>query len=221
MEKPLDFQLFDNISAEEQASMLQCLGAVSRDYQKNEFIFLEGDQLDCIGVVVRGIVRMVKEDVWGQKSILLALGPGELFGESFACGAQAGSIVSFQAAAPCSILLLNFRRVLRTCTTSCIFHHRLIENMVSLLARKNVQLMEKMEIVSKKTLRERVFVWMSQQAQKQGAKKFQSPMGRLELAEYLCVDRSALTRELNRMEQDGILHYDKNVFELLSPAAIR
>ena len=86
--------------------------------------------------------------------------------------------------------------------------------MVTLIAHKNVKLMNKMEILSKKSIRERVLTWLSQQVQLNGSEKFESPLGRIELADYLCVDRSALTRELSRMKADGLLNYDKNTFSM-------
>ncbi|MBR2008655.1 MAG: winged helix-turn-helix domain-containing protein, partial [Peptococcaceae bacterium] len=95
------------------------------------------------------------------------------------------------------------------------FHHRLIENLVQLIADKNLALMKKVEVVTKKTLREKILAYLSQQAQLQSSEYFEIPLGRLELAEYLCADRSALTRELNAMRLDGIIDYDKNVFRLL------
>lgn len=206
--------LFENIREEELTPMLQCLGAIHKTFQKSEFIFLEGDKLTQIGVVVKGTVHMLKEDAWGERTILSFIESGELFGESFACGEMNSSCVSFHAATDCEILLLDFRKVFCTCTLSCAFHHRLIENMVAVMAHKNVLLMNKMEIVSKKTIRERLLVWLSQEVQKNGSRRFSSPMGRTDLAAYLCVDRSALSRELANMKRDGLVDFDRDSFDL-------
>jgi CRP-like cAMP-binding protein len=157
---------------------------------------------------------MVKEDVWSEKTILVTMTSGEIFGESFVCGEYSSSHVSFQAATDCKILCLSFHRVLCSCSKSCVFHHKLIENMVTLIARKNVKLMDKMEILSKKSIRERILTWLSQQVQINQSDKFESQMGRIELADYLCVDRSALTRELSRMKAGGLLDYYKNTFSM-------
>lgn len=211
-----DSRLFENIQESELSSMLGCLGAAFRDYQKSEFIFLEGAEIKQIGVVVEGTVHMVKEDVWGGKAILAVMTHGEIFGESFVCGEFDRSTVSFQAATDCKILCLSFHRVLCVCSRACSYHNRLVENMVTLIARKNVKLMDKMEILSKKSIRERILTWLSQQVQFNGAKTFVSPLGRLELADYLCVDRSALTRELSRMKSEGLLDYDKNTYVLIA-----
>lgn len=209
--------LFENIQEPDFSAMLSCLGAAVREYNKSEFVFLEGAELKQIGVVIEGAVHMVKEDVWGEKTILAVMTTGEIFGESFACGDYGSSIVSFQAAADCKILCLSFHRVLCVCSKACAYHNRLVENMVMLIARKNVKLMEKMEVLSKKSIRERILTWLSQQVQLYGSETFRSPLGRLDLADYLCVDRSALTRELSRMKADGLLNYDKNTFVLKAP----
>jgi len=98
---------------------------------------------------------------------------------------------------------------------SCTFHHRLIENMVRLIGDKNVQLMQKIEIISKKTLRGKIMAYLQNQSLEQNSRQFTIPLGRLELAEYLCADRSALTRELSCMEKEGLIRYEKNHFQLL------
>jgi CRP-like cAMP-binding protein len=209
--------LFENIQEPDLSAMLDCLGAAVRDYKKSEFIFLEGAELKQIGVVIEGSVYMVKEDVWGEKTILAVMTSGEIFGESFVCGDCDCSTVSFQASADCKILCLSFHRVLCVCRKACAYHNRLVENMVTLIAHKNVKLMEKMAVLSKKSIRDRILTWLSQQVQFYGSKTFLSPLGRLDLADYLCVDRSALTRELSRMKSDGLLDYDKNTFVLKAP----
>ena len=206
--------LFENIKEDELFSVLNCIGATVRSFQKSEFIFIEGSELKQVGVVISGTVHMVKEDIWGSKNILLAITKGEIFGESFVCGEYSSSSVSFQAADSCKILCLPFHRVLCACNKSCVYHHKLIENMVTLIARKNVELMNKMEILSKKSIRERVLTWLSQQIQIKCSERFESSMGRMELADYLCVDRSALTRELSKMRDEGLIYYNKNTFSM-------
>lgn len=209
-----DIRLFAGINESDIPHMLGCIEGTERRYKKGEYIFMEGDDLKRIGLIIDGTVQMIKEDVWGDKMILATCPPGELLGESFVCNDNSSSTVSFLATSNCRILLLPFRRLLTTCGMACKFHQRLIENMVVVIARKNVTLMNKMEMLSKKTIRDRILVWLSQQAQAHGNIRFISPLGRMELAEYLCVDRSALTRELVNMKQDGLLDFERNTFEL-------
>ena len=101
------------------------------------------------------------------------------------------------------------------CTNACDFHHRLVENMVRIIAAKNRDLMRKVEIVSKKTLRDKILTYLSVQAQNRNSRYFQIPLSRGELAEYLCADRTALSRELAAMRDDGLIDFDKNVFKIL------
>ena len=212
-----EMRLFGGIRWQDLPHLLACIGGVERSCARGSFIFLEGEALRQVGVIISGTVQMVKEDVWGSRMILTSFAPGDVFGESFVCNDQAASTVSFLATADCRILFLPFHRLLAACARSCQFHHRLIENMAVILAAKNVQLMNKMELLAKKTIRERILLWLSQQAQYQGSTRITSPLGRVELAEYLCVDRSALTRELNRMKADGLIDFKRNAFELRVP----
>jgi CRP-like cAMP-binding protein len=138
-----------------------------------------------------------------------------VFGETFACGNDNQSVVTFLVSEDAQILFMPFDRVMHNCTITCVFHHRLIENMVSIIARKNRDLMRKVEVVSKRTIREKLLTYLSIQAQIQESRYFEIPFRRVELAEYLCVDRSALTRELVKLKDDGIIDYDKNCFRIL------
>ena len=157
---------------------------------------------------------MVKEDVWGNTTILTRMTRGHLFGESFACGSDDVSTVAFLATENTEVLWLPFDRVMSTCCNSCAFHQQIIKNMVIMLANKNQSLMEKIEVVSKKTLREKILSYLSQEAQRQNSKYFEIPLGRIELADYLCTDRSALARELGKMRKEGLIDYDKNLFRI-------
>ena len=210
-----DSLLFSGIQPEDMAGMLGCIGYHVRSYEKGEIIAFEAEIINHVGVVLSGKVDMVKEDLWGNRTMLVRAGKDEVFGETFACGEDAMSMVTFQAAENTQVLFLSFCRVMHTCSHACVFHQTLIENMVRLIARKNRELMRKVEVVSKRNLREKILAYLSIQAQQQNAKTFEIPLGRLELAEYLCTDRSALTRELAKMQAEGLIDYHKNTFRIL------
>ncbi|BCJ93675.1 Crp/Fnr family transcriptional regulator [Anaerocolumna cellulosilytica] len=209
--------LFVGISKTELISMMECLGSYIKTYKKSEIIILVNQKVKCVGVVLAGSVMMIKEDIWGNKTILAVIEKGEVFGETFACGSILSASVTYVAGKEARILYLPFNQVMHTCTRSCVFHHRLIENMVTAIANKNIQLMEKLEITTKKTLREKISSFLSIQAQRNNSKYFTVTMGRTELAEYLCADRSALTRELNTMKKEGLIDFEKNTFKIVSP----
>ena len=208
-------QLFAGIRKEDMAGMLGCIGYHIRSYSKGEIIAFEAEIIDHVGVVLKGKVDMLKEDLWGNRTMLVRVGKDEVFGETFACGEDALSTVTFAAAEDTQVLFLSFCRVMHTCTHACVFHQTLIENMVRIIARKNRELMRKVEVVSKKSLREKILAYLSIQAQQQNGKIFDIPLGRMELAEYLCADRSALTRELAKMREEGIIDYHRNTFKIL------
>jgi len=158
---------------------------------------------------------MIKEDLWGNRTMLIRIRKDELFGETFACGTDSQSVVTYIAADDSRVVFLPFERVMHNCTTACEFHHRLIENMVTVIAGTNRDLMRKIEVISKKSLREKILACLSIQAQEQASRYIELPLKRGELAEYLCADRSALTRELKKMKEEGLIDYDRNRFRIL------
>ena len=207
--------LFAGIRPEDMEGMLGCIGYHIREYQKGEIISFEEENFNHVGVVLSGAVDMLKEDVWGNRTMLVRSYPEDIFGETFACGEDSLSVVTFAAAEDSRVMFLSFCRVMHTCTHACVFHQPLIENMVRLIARKNRELMRKVEVVSKKTLREKILSYLSIQAQAQKSTSFEIPLGRVEWAEYLCADRSALTRELAKMKDEGLIDYHRNSFKIL------
>ena len=207
--------LFDGIKAEERKVMLGCIGYHISTFRKGDIVAFEDENIKHIGIVMAGSVDMVKEDLWGNKTMLVRMQKDEIFGETFACGSDNLSVVTFLVSEDAQILFIPFDRVMHSCTMACQFHHRLIENMVRVIADKNRDLMRKVEVVSKRTIREKLLAYLSIQAQDQNSRYFEIPLGRVELAEYLCVDRSALTRELVKMKEDGLIDYEKNTFRML------
>lgn len=213
-EQLADMVMFQGIEKENIGILFGCLGSYPRSYAKGESISYEQNAVRNIGIVLSGSVHMVKEDVWGNSTIMARMTRGHVFGESFACGSDSSSSVIFRAAEQTVVLMIPYDRLMSTCCNSCAFHQQIIKNMVIMLANKNQALMEKIEVVSKKTLREKILSYLSQEAQRQESKYFEIPLGRIELADYLCTDRSALTRELGKMRQEGLIDYDKNLFRI-------
>lgn len=206
---PDDLPLFDGVHPEKRTAMLTCLGARVRTVRKGEFLVLAQDEVNYIGIVLSGEVHMIHEDRWGDKAVLAVIHSGGLFGETFVCGTILQSIVTFQAVKNTKFLALPFQKVLHICTNACPFHHRLIENMLHLMADKNAQLLTKLEVVSKKTLRKKLLTYFSFQSERAGSPTFTIPMTRTQLADYLCADRTAVARELARMKEDGLIEIDQ------------
>ncbi|SHI73969.1 Crp/Fnr family transcriptional regulator [Parasporobacterium paucivorans] len=214
-DKITKYPIFEKIDSGDMGGLLTCMQAHEVFYKKGSFIALNGEIIKSIGLVLEGKIQMIKEDHWGNKAIFAVMNESDLFGESFIFSKTAATTVSFFAPVDCRVLYLSFGALMHTCSKTCAFHQQLIENMVMLIAKKNLQFIDKLEITSKMTLREKILTFLSQQAQAAGTSYFTVPMGRLEMAEYLCANRSALTRELTNMQQEGIIDYDKNTFRLL------
>lgn len=208
----LQSPLFAGMSYEDRKAALDCIGYHISTFPKGAVIAFEEENIRHVGIVLSGAVDMIKEDIWGNKTLLVRSGKEEMFGETFACGTDNLSVVTFMAAEGAKILFIPFDRTMRNCKMACSFHQKLMENMVQVIAGKNRDLLRKVEVVSKRTIREKILTYLSIQSQTRASGCFEIPLGRIELAEYLCVDRSALTRELAKMRDEGLIDYDKNRF---------
>lgn len=206
--------LFKGIAEKELKELLKCLNAKETAYEKNEFIFRAGDKASSIGVIISGGVYVLKEDFWGNRTILAKLEEGDLFGEAFACREEEKLPVSVMAVEKSRILFVDYRRIINNCPNTCVFHASLIENMIRILAGKNVMLTQKMEHLSKRTTREKILSYLSAQAVRCGSNAFTIPFNRQELADFLCVERSAMSAELGKMHKEGLLSCEKNRFVL-------
>lgn len=206
--------LFAGIAENELKSLLVCLKAVKRSFSRDELIFVAGDRATAVGIVLSGGVRVVQEDFWGHRAILAHVEPSGLFGEAFSCAEDTVLPVSVIAAEACEILLVDYRKIVTTCSSACGFHTRLVMNMLRIVAHKNILLTQKIEHLSKRTTREKMLSFLSAQAVAAKSTVVEIPFNKTELAEYLCVNRSALSRELSAMQEEGLLQNTKNHFEL-------
>ncbi len=211
---PGNISLFEGIKSDELASLFSCMSVRMRSYVKGECIFREGDPVDSLGIILSGFVQIVKNDYDGNRMIQASFGTGALFAESFVCAGIERFPVSVIAAENSEILFVPFRKLMHSCEASCSFHQLLIENMMKVIARKNLMLSMKIEIAGKRTIREKVLAYLGQEKRKAIQSSFRIPYTRLELADFLCVDRSALSRELGHMQKDGLISYDKDCFTL-------
>ena len=217
-------QVFQGIQKDDLYRLLRCCGAQLKIYRKGEIIILDEDYLNWAGIVVSGEIQLFQETMQGTRSLMLLLHRGELFGESFACGFQQESRMFVGAVCRAEVLLLPFDRVLHRCDPGCEFHRRLAENMVPMLADKNVRLMERMQIVSQRSLREKVqtYLYLEQKHYEQLPREerncpdgwFEISHNRTQMAEFLCADRTALSRVLTEMKEEKQVDFDKNMFRL-------
>lgn len=207
-------RLFDNINENDIENIINCLGAKEKKYSKGSYIYGLGDRISALNMVAEGEIHIVKEDYWGNLSILTEIGVGELFGETYACLKNIPLQVNVVAVKDCTIIEFDMNRVINSCSNSCQFHSKLIQNLLFVMASKNFMLTDKLEAMSQRSIRDKVITYLSQQSGKNNSRKFDIPFNRQQLADYLAVDRSALSKEICRLRDDGILIFDKNHFEL-------
>lgn len=206
--------LFSGIEDAEIEAMTDCLGAEKREYGKDELVYRFGDTVESIGLVLTGKVYIVREDFWGNRNIVGMAGPGQTFAESYACTA-APLGVAVLAGEKTTVAFFRVRRVLTTCPNACAFHARLVRNLLSVLAEKNLAMNEKLTHVTQRTLREKLLSYLSSESARAGSARFDIPFNRQQLADYLSADRSALSAELSRMREEGVVEFEKNSFRLL------
>ena len=210
-------ELFRQIDAMKLLVMLKCLGAQVRTVDKNQIIFQEGDQAKYVGIVLSGSVQVVRDDYYGNRSIVANIEPAQLFAESFSCANVEHLPISVVASSDSEIMLIDCKRILTICSNTCEFHHQLVTNLLRVVSAKNLMLNQKIEFTSKRTTREKLMAYLMFQAKKNGSSSFTIPYDRQELADYLGVERSAMSAELGKLRRGGALEFKKNAFRLISP----
>ncbi|WMJ85022.1 Crp/Fnr family transcriptional regulator [Oscillospiraceae bacterium LTW-04] len=208
-------RLFAGIDLQELEAMLSCLSATVRNFKKGDYIIRSGDSVSSVALVASGSVHIQREDFWGNRTILSEIAESGLFGESYACAPGKPTPINAVAAQNCTIIFLDVRRIITTCSSVCAFHARLIQNLITVLAFKNIMLTDKIEHISQRSTREKLLSYLSEQAQAAGSSSFDIPFNRQQLADYLCVDRSAMSNALGQLRDEGVLNFNKSHFELL------
>ena len=198
--------LFGGIEEEDLASMLACLHTREARYRKGELIFQEGDVIQEAGIV--------QDDFWGNRHIVSAVPAGSMFGEAYACLGNEKLRVDVRAETDCHVLFLNLQKAMHVCKNTCPFHQRLVKNILYAIAGKNLDLAAKIQHTSRRSIREKVLSYLSEESRKTGSSYFSVPFTRQQMADFLAVDRSALSKELSRMQQDGLIEYERNQFHL-------
>ena len=199
--------LFRDIAPADLASLLDCLDARERAYEKGAWLLRRGERTDRLGLVLSGTVHILREDFWGSRSIVGLAGPGEIFAESYALAGEPLE-VSVLAASDARVLFLRVETALTGCG-------QLTRNLTALLAEKNLTLTRKMRHMARRTTREKLLSYLSAQALRSGGPEFDIPMDRQQLADYLAVDRSAMSAVLGKLRDEGVLEFRKNHFRLL------
>lgn len=211
----LDTSLFSGITAQQMPALMSCLRAEKKHFSKGETILAVGDPATHIGILLDGSAQVVEDDFEGNRTIVTTLSSGDLYCETFACARVRSIPISVIAVDDVDTLLVDYSLLTNTCSIACDFHNLLLENMMAVLAKKNLALNSKLRHIGKRSLREKLFSYLSEQSQRQNSTSFSISYNRQELADFLCADRSALSAELSRMQADGLIQYHRNDFTLL------
>lgn len=207
--------LFSGVGEEEIEAMLDCLGAKLARFCKGEFVFREGEYLSQIAVLLDGELHIQRDDFWGNRSIVNRIAAGEMFGEAYISpnsGALLNDVVAVQDSA---LMFFDVQRILTACQSACKFHTITIKNLFFDISEKNRRLVAKLGHISKRTTREKLLSYLSDEAKRHNSAVFEIPFNRQQLADFLFVDRSAMSNELCKMRDEGLIQFEKNRFRLI------
>lgn len=208
-------QLFSGISQNEISAMLNCLQAKLFTFQKGEYIFKQGEHIDKITVLVNGKLLVQRDDFWGNRSIVNIIHVGEMFGEAYIAPESGAILNDVIAEEDSTIIFFDVQKILTVCPSACRFHSMVIQNLFFAISEKNRKLVQKIGYMSNRTTRTKVLSYLSEEAKRQNSSHFSIPFNRQQLADFLCVDRSAMSNELCKMRDEGLLLFEKNKFTLL------
>lgn len=207
-------QLFSGVAEDEIEAMLDCLSAELRTYQKGSYVLHQGEYLHHITVLVAGSLLIQKDDFWGNRSIVNKISVGEMFGEAYVAPGSEALLNDVIATEDSAIIFFDVHKILTTCSSACRFHAMVIQNLFYAISVKNRSLVQKLGHMSRRTTREKLLSYLSEQAKKQGTSSFEIPFNRQQLADFLSIDRSAMSNELCKLRDEGLLSFERNRFQL-------
>lgn len=208
--------VFFGMSDEELKGLLECFHARVRKYEKEEMIIRQGDIISNIYLILDGGVNIEKDSYWGRRIIISRLGKNQNLALSFVGSKNVESSVDAITVEDALVLILSYEKCTSMCQNACTRHKVLINNLFQILSKENIELIQKIENVSQKTIRDKVLTFLSNEAQKNHSNRFDIEFNRQDLADYLNVDRSAMSFELSKLQKEGLIKYNKNHFELVS-----
>ena len=210
--------LFNGLTPEELQTLLAQLGAVMRSYGKGEALVLAGEPNRRVGIVLSGELEAYRPAPGGVRIPIARVEPGGVFGDVLG-GSSLSSPVTVLAAAPCEVLLLPYERLLLSDGSPA--HQRVVQNLVRTISDKYFLLSRRVDLLVLKSLRAKVCAYLLNESERAGSLTFSIPFSRVQLADYLNCDRSALSRELSLMQRDGLLDTYKSSFKLLEPEVLK
>ncbi len=210
--------LFKGMDEKEISSLLRSLDARKKSYKKNDIILHAGSKPGVIGIVLSGSVTILSDDIWGNRTILSHIEKGGIFAEAYAVLKDVPMLVDVMANDDCSILMLKTKGILNSSKSQDSRDYKFLRNLLLISSMKNLNLSSRSFHTSPKTIRERVMSYLNTIALQNDSTEFDIPFDRQQLADYLNLERSALSKELGKMQKDGLIQTKKCHFKLLSPS---
>ncbi len=208
-------QLFSGVGEEEIGAMLNCLQAKLCTYKKGEYVLRQGEHLDKILVLTEGKLHIQRDDYWGNRSIINMVSIGEMFGEAYVAPESGTLMNDVLAVEDSTVIFFDVKRIITVCSASCRFHSMVVQNLFFAISEKNRKLVQKLTFMTKRTTREKLIAYLSEEAKRQNSSEFSIPFNRQQLADFLSVDRSAMSNELCKMRDEGLIEFEKSCFKLL------
>lgn len=198
-------ELFEGISPAEYAAMMHCFDTYEKSYPTGATIRAFGQGGRSVGILQSGRADILRLDADGGRTILERLNVGSLFGEVLAFSGIESESVLAVCTAPCTVLFIDYEHIVKRCPKACAHHSILVQNMLRLISEKTLLLSQRVEILSCRTIREKLLCYFTLCARQNHSQRFTLPFSLSALADYLCVDRSAMTREMSKLRAEGIL----------------
>lgn len=208
-------QLFSGVGDTEISTMLTCLHAKLHTYKKGEYVFRQGEHIDKITVLVKGKLLIQRDDFWGNRSIIHVINIGEMFGEAYVAPESGVLLNDLIADEYSELISFDVRKLILVCSSACRFHSTVVQNLFFAISEKNRKLVQKLGHISKRSTRAKLISYLSEEAKKHNSGTFTIPFNRQQLADFLSVDRSAMSNELCKMRDEGLIVFEKNQFTLL------
>ena len=208
-----NFDLFKDIN-DNLEKILNCLSAITKKYKSGEILIHAGNIINSIGIIVSGNALITKEDIDGNRIIIANIKEGEIFGEAIAGAKIKKSPVTIITTTGCEVIYIDINRVITTCDSACHFHTQLIKNLLEIISEKNLFLNSRIDILTQRTLRDKLTVFFDIEMKKRGTNQFIINFSREELSDYLFANRSAVSRELAKMQAESLIKFNKNKFKI-------
>ena len=207
-------QVFDGIGIESLSALFACLDVKRRLLARGDALMRTGERADRIGTLLSGTLSVSAYDLEGRRTIIKRIGPAEIFAAAQALSGTEAMSVDVEADEDSDVLLVRADRILSPCENACAFHARLVRNIMRTLAVKTLELSRKIEMLSHRSTQDRLMAYLRSVAQQQGTTEFDIPFDRQQLADYLCVERSALSAEISRLSKLGLIASRKKHFTI-------